>query len=391
MRKKTFKYGLFILMLGFIFLPHYYVPFLQNKAQIFQAEALQGAYKQTKRPNFWPKKWLSGAYQKGFESYVRDRNAITPFAVRLNTQIDYNIFNTIAHHNILLGKHDQFYTKTDCEAYVGIDYKGKSWIKDKIQKLKYIIDFYEKKDIHFAVLVPAGKPGIFPENMPEYYQQYPIDSTNRKTFLLELKEHEIPHLSFDFLKDLKETTDLALFGEASLHWSHFAYTSTADSLRSFLMREHGALLPKLIRSDDSNQETPFTKTDKELVNGANFLAEPALNPMPHPPLIFEADSSLQKTRILSIGDSYYLSFYKNGIHDGLFDPKSSFLYYNHEVYPERMNNGKRVYAHDLDIISEIERSKLILLTVYETNLNRFGFNFIEKVYKLLKEEETVDQ
>ena len=373
-------------MLGLIFLPHYYLPLLQDKGQVLQTEVLQGAYEQTHRPNFWPKKWMKGTYQKGFENYVRDRNPITPFAVRLHTQVDYALYHSIAHHNIMPGKNNELYTQTDCEAYVGLDYKGRDWIEEVVGKLRYVIDHYKKDSIPFVVLVPAGKPGILPEHMHEYYRDYPIDSTNRKTFLSVLKEQDIPYLDFDFLKKIKDTTSNDLFDQASLHWSRFAYTTTADSLRSFLIRNHDMKLPKLIRAPLSHTETAFSKTDKELVNGANFLVEPALRPLPHPPLFFEADSTLQKSRILSVGDSYYLSFYKNEIHDGLFDPRSKFLYYNHEVYPEQTNNGQRVYAHDLDILSEIERSKLVVITVYETNLKRFGFNFIEKVYELLREK-----
>jgi len=372
-------------MLGLIFLPHYYLPFLQDKGQILQTEVLQGAYEQTHKPNFWPRKWMSGDYQKGYESYVRDRNPITPFAVRLNTQIDYSLYNSIAHQNIFPGKDGELYTKTDCEAYVGIDFIGSKKIKEQVQKLRDLIDYYKADSIPFLVLIPAGKPGILTKKMPAFYQHYPKDSSNRAVFLSTLKQYDIPHLDFDFLKTIRDTSAQALFGQASLHWSRFAYSTTADTLRSYIIRNFGIDLPELIRAELSDSKTAFSTTDKELINGANFLTEPKLKPIPHPAITFQSDSTLEKQRILSIGDSYYLSFYKNGIHDGLFDSRSKFLYYNHEVYPESTNNGQRVYAGDLDILSEVERSKLIIITVYETNLKRFGFNFVEKLW-----EEVID-
>lgn len=381
--RKIIKYLLFIFLLGLIFLPHYYLPLLQDKGQILQAETLQGAFEKTHRPNFWPRKWMNGDYQKAYEAYVRDRNIITPFAVRLNTQLDYSLYNTIAHHNILLGKNREFYTKTDCESYVGIDYKGEEWIEEIIQKLKHITTHYEQYDIPFLILLPSGKPGLLPEYLPDFYQQYPIESTNRMTFKAVLEKENIDYLDFDFLKKMKTQTSEALLGEASLHWSRLAYISTADSLRAYIARSYSIPIPKIVAADTAAQVTAFSTTDKELVNGANFLKEPRLKPLPYQDISFELDSTLSKQRILSIGDSYYLSFYKGGIHDGLFDPKSKFLYYNHEVYPQY---GQTSYAHDLDILSEIERSKLVIITVYETNLKRFGFNFIEKVYDLLIEQ-----
>ncbi len=382
---KILKYSLFILLLGLIFIPQYYVPFLQDKGQVLQAETLQGAYAQTKKPNFWPKKWLSGAFQKNYESYIRDRNAMTPFAVRLNTQIDYNLYHTIAHQNIIAGKDGEFYTQSDCEAYVGKDFQGIKSLSEKIRKLRFLIDHYAQKDIPFVVLIPAGKPGLIPERMPEYYQKYPRDSTNRKVLKHLLSKADIPYLDFDFLHTLKKDSPYALFGQASLHWSRFAYSTTADSLRSFIIREFNIDLPKLIRAPIDAEQNAFSDMDKELINGANFLKEPKPKLLPNPELTFESDSTYTPIRILSIGDSYYLSFYKNGIHDGLFNPKSKFLYYNHEVYPEATNNGRKVFAGDLDIISEIERSKVIIITVYESNLDRFGFNFIETVYDKVRE------
>jgi len=386
MLEKIIKYGLFVCLLGLIFLPQYYLPIVQDKGQTLQAESLQGAFEKTKKPNFWPKKWLNGDFQKGYESYVQDRNEITPFFVRLNTEIDYSLFNTIPHHNIIAGKDGEFYTKTDCEAYVGLDFKGKNWIEDKVRKLKFIIEHYKKQGIDFAILLPAGKPGLLPEKMPDFYQNYPIDSTNRQVFLSVLKEQNIPHLDFDFLHEIKKDSPKDLFGQASLHWSRFAYSTTADSLYNFLNRHYDIRLPKIQRLDDPESKTQFSQTDTELINGANFLEKPNLRPLPYPDLNFVTDTTFEKPRVLSVGDSYYLSFYKNGIHDGFFTSNSKFLYYNHEVYPEATNNGAKVFAHDLDILSEIERTRLVILTVYETNLNRFGFNFIEKVYELIEEE-----
>jgi hypothetical protein len=384
MTNKVLKYGLFVFILGAIFAPQYYIPIIQNKGQVLQAASLQGAYQQTKKPNFWPKKWMTGTFQKSYESYIRDRNILTPLAVRLNTQLDFTLFNTIAHPNILLGQEGEFYTRSDCEAYVGEDFKGLDWITEKVRKLRFIIDHYQQKDISFVILIPAGKPGIIPERMPAYYQNYTRDSTNRIVFKNLLAKNQIPFLDFDFLKSIKDTSALALFGQASLHWSRFAYSTTADTLKNYITKEFGIKLPRFSRAPINDSELAFSDTDKELINSANFYKEPTPQLLPSPKLTFRADS-ITAPKILSIGDSYYLSFYKSGIHQGLFNPSSKFLYYNHEVYPPSTKNGKKVYAKDLDILAEIDQTELIILMVYESNLDRFGFNFIETVYQKIHE------
>ena len=183
MRNNIFKYLLFGFMLVMIFLPHIYLPWLQKKVPVLQTQRLQGAYTETKKPNFWIKKWMNGDFQKGYENYVGDRNEISPFMVRLKTQIDYNIFTKVSHENILLGSDGQFYTKSDCEANVGLDFKGKVFFKEKLQKLKFISDYYQKKGIHFLVFSPPNKPSVVNKTLPEFYRNYPKDSTNREIFL----------------------------------------------------------------------------------------------------------------------------------------------------------------------------------------------------------------
>ena len=47
-----------------------------------------------------------------------------------------------------------------------------------------------------------------------------------------------------------------------------------------------------------------------------------------------------------------------------------------------------MYAHEFDQLATIEEAQLVIITVYETNLNRFGFGFIEGAYEKLKASES---
>ena len=41
----------------------------------------------------------------------------------------------------------------------------------------------------------------------------------------------------------------------------------------------------------------------------------------------------------------------------------------------------------IDIVKEIENVDLVILTIYESNLNKFAYNFIEKVHGLITASE----
>ena len=387
MKNIVLKYLLFGFMLVMIFLPHVYLPMLQKEIPELQAKVLQGVYEKSKKPNFWPKRWLQGTFQKAYENYVRDRNEISHFMLRLKTQTDYLLFRTIRHENIILGSDSQYYSKADCESYIGRDFKGKSFFQNKLEKLQYIIDYYKEKNIPFFVLTPPGKPSVLPNALPAFYRGFQKDSTNRKIFSQLLLESGIPFLDFEFLIPLQDTSAFEIFGKASLHWSHYGFATAADTLCSFVLRNTGISLPKLHWRDSIIMDDHFTWRDKELVSGANFLVEPKIGNMPYPNIRFVSDSLTRKPRVLSVGDSFYLTWFTHGVHGGLFAPDSKFLYYHNEIYPEIYKNGVRQYAHDLDILEEIEAAEMVLVTAYEPNLNKFAYNFIEKVYGLLKEKE----
>ena len=108
--------------------------------------------------------------------------------------------------------------------------------------------------------------------------------------------------------------------------------------------------------------------------------------MPYPKIRYIKNDSTVRPNVLSVGDSFYKLIYEFGIVDGLFDSQSTFWYYNHEVYPMRLVNGKRLTNKDLDILDEIRQRDVVMITAYEDNLERFGFGFIDTVYELLQKE-----
>jgi len=126
--------------------------------------------------------------------------------------------------------------------------------------------------------------------------------------------------------------------------------------------------------------------DNELIAGANFLWNPPLEPLPYPKIKYIETDSTTKPKVLSIGDSFYKLVYEFGIIEGLFHQESTFWYYNHEIFPQQLRNGKFLTNKDLNVLEEIRKREIIILTLFEDNLERFAFDFVENVYTLLQNE-----
>lgn len=378
-----YKRGLLLFALLAIFALHWYIPFLQKKWDGLQVSKLNGSYEDTQKPNFWTYTWLNGDYQKAYDAYLRDRSDIAPLMVRLKSQVDYSLFNKISHQNIMPGINNYLFAKTDCDAYIGKNYKGYEWISEKVRKLKAIIDHYESKGKHFVVLTPPSKASVFPEHLPAFYRNYPVDSTNRTTFNALFEANDIPFIDFEYLKAEAHRRPYPVYPQAGLHWSNYGLSMAADSLRNYIGEKLNIQMIEMNWEDSIVMKTQLENSDNELMTAANFLMVPELSDLAYPQIKYISDSTTVSPKILSVGDSFYLLIYKYGIHKALFAKGSMFWYYHHELYPARMKNGKRVYAGGLDPLEHIEANDMIIITVYEQNLERFAFNFVDKTYDLL--------
>ena len=142
---------------------------------------------------------------------------------------------------------------------------------------------------------------------------------------------------------------------------------------------------EMLWKDSVELSSAQVEFDNELVAGANFLWNPPLNPLPYPKVRYIENDSTTRPSVLAVGDSFYKLFYEFGFVNGLFSKDSEFWYYNHEIFPTRLEEGKRLTNKDLDVLQEIRKRDVVIITVFEDNLDRFAFEFVDNVYELLKE------
>lgn len=386
MRLKKIKYFLLLMMFGLMFLPMWYLPFLQQHFTRIQVEPIVGYFGATKKPNFYGKRWMSGEFQKGYEAYVKNKNVLQPTAIRLKSQMDYSLHGDIMHRNILSGKNGYLFQKEGCEAYIGKDFMGEEWIKEKVNKLKQITIHFQKENIPFLVLLPPLKARIMPEHLPDFYKENNTGKSNWAYFSNELKKSQIPTINFSFLHQAKIDHNFPLYPPSGQHWTKYGAALVSDTIKQEVENILQIEMVELLWRDSIEWSDAKVEYDNELVAGANFIWKPALDPLPYPRIRYISKDSTYKPNVLSVGDSFYKLLYEFGIVDGMFDAQSTFWYYNHEVLPLRLVNGRIISNKDLDILSEIRQRDLVILTVFEDNLERFDFGFVDMVADLLEKE-----
>ncbi len=378
------KNTLFILLLALIFLPMWYLPALQEQIPALQVEDVVGYFGKTKKPNFYGKRWMSGEYQQNYEAFAKTRNPIHPTAIRLKSQIDYSFYGDIMHANILRGKENFLFQKEGCEAFIGRDYKGVQWIEEKVRKLKVIKDELAKEGIPVLVLTPPLKARIYSEYLPDFYRKNKTDSTNWNMFSKILNENDIPVIDFSFLENEKNEHPHPLYPPSGQHWTNYGSAVAADTIKQHLEKMLDIEMVKLRWKDSIELSTAKAGYDNELVAGANFIWTPELAPLPYLNIRYIENDSTTKPNVLAVGDSFYKLMFDSGIVGGMFNKSSTLWYYNHEVYPIILKNGRRMTNKDMDILDEIKQRDVVIITVYEDNLDGFAFEFVENVYGLLQ-------
>ena len=110
--------------------------------------------------------------------------------------------------------------------------------------------------------------------------------------------------------------------------------------------------------------------------------------MYYPNISFETDPSKSKPDVLIIGDSFiwnWINYYP--FFSTMFDTRSSFWYYNTEVWWPLTPGQPKKKISEFNFDDETLKRDFIIIESTENNLYNLGNNFITHLYRSLKEKE----
>lgn len=318
--------------------------------------------------------WFTGTYQAAKEGYRERFFGGRNWSIRLNNQVQYNLYKASEIDKVVIGKDNYLYGADYIEAYRGADFIGEALIDAKLDRFKRLQDTLSKLGKHLFVIVAPNKADYFAEYLPKEVQK---DRTGVKTnyayYKKGFKEKNIHHIDMNqWFLELKSTAEYPLFPQTGIHLTDYGAALFADTLIGYV--------EQLLQKDLPD----FTWSNVHLspiARGADDDAEKALNLMfelPYyelPYLTTHINGAKKyKPTSLAIGDSFFWKFvHWNGLTQ-VFN-KGEFWYYNREVYPTKQN------VKSLDVGKEIEDKEVIFIINSAFNLWRFGFGFDLDLYK----------
>ncbi|GIV27288.1 MAG: sugar O-acetyltransferase [Bacteroidia bacterium] len=340
---------------------------------------LTGIVMLEKRPELNKENWFSGYYQKQTDDFNNDHWAWKEWMVRWNNQLYYSLFNEIRVNGFVAIKDNYVISKSYILSAYGDDFIGEDKIKEKCRKAKVIQDSLKRKNIDLVFLIIPGKGRMCEEKIPEKYK-HSVKATNYHVFVKYFKEYKINYLDLQkwFVDDLKKREKHLLFAKFAHHWTNYAECLAVDTIVKYLEKLRQKPFPHIVWDDVEISDTPRSR-DADILKSMNLAINPSYNEKySYPDYGFEVDSSLEKQKVLVIGDSYWYGPVYMGVNRYLFGDGQFWYYYN-KVIPTP-KPGEKVEVWQLNFRESIENNDVIMLAYSDGNLSNLGNQFIEEMY-----------
>lgn len=347
---------------------------------------LVGIVMSDEKPKFSMSSWFDGSYQAEQEDYNNDHWAFKEKMVRLNNQFYYKAFNQIRVHNFVSGKENYVFSEAYIFSVFGDDLLKEEKVVSLLEKAKVVQDTLKKKGIDLMLVLAPGKGSFCKEFIEDKYV-HPVKNTNHNLFVSNSRKLGNNLLDlYQYFEQLKPGSPYPLFPKFGHHWSYYGECLAVDTIIKYIEQLHHTDLPN-IHWDKIEVIDSARFRDADVVSSMNLYSNPKQNmKLAYPEVQFENDSLKNRTRVLTISDSYWYGPVYMGVGQSCF-AGGQFWYYFNKVIPSPIE-GQKVEAWELDLKKEIESNQVIMLLYSDANLPAFGNNFIEDAYEMYTSPKT---
>ena len=345
----------------------------------YSSQSIQGVYETTPLPDFSVSSFTGKRFQEQFDLYIKDLPGLKGIFIRIRNQVDYSLFSIPHANKIVRGKNGYLFGEENILAFLGKNFAGEKYLDVKIRELKNFQDeLWKKKKILLMVIFTPDKASFFPEMIPGRYADKKQVQNNYLYYSLKCSESGINMIDFNrYFILAKDTTRYPLFTKTGVHWSSYGALLAADSLIHYLEMKLNTRLPEIVVERIEKSSIP-KDDDDDISRTMNLFCRIQQPELAYPKFHFRSDQTTKRPSALFVGDSYYWTWYRQGIVRNIFRIME-FWYYDQDVYPESF--FKKRITSDIKLKNAIERQNVIILL--QTNNWKdydFGHGFVDRAW-----------
>ena len=352
---------------------------LQGFTHVIKMKPLAGYIPDEQPVKLSFKTYYDGTFQNYLTDHAKRNSGFREVCIRSYNQSLFSLFGKSTNNTLVPGLNKEMYLqiylneikgKTLKDCYGSEEYFKTKAQKD-IEKTLVLIDSLKHHNTAFLFVEAPSKTWVYPEYMPQEYQDSIMPFCVQDYYTQLFKENGIPHIDFlSYFKSLKGKTKYPLYSRYGTHWAESTIPFVADSVLSKIGSLIGQEMPHIVCVDE-NPSTHYSKQDGEIENLMNLLL-PIRKPALPQPIMALSDTTLRKPNILVIADSYFIQLHESCFADA-FD-RCEYWKYNDEVITKKIEFlGKVKYYPDVyKVIDEVDLVMIINTSVYAYDY-MFGF------------------
>ena len=285
---------------------------LQSFTNMVKMKPLEGFDREEYPVDLSFKTYYDGSYQDYLTEHAKRNTGFREFFIRNYNQVAYSCFGKITNNNIVKGADHELYLKMYLNDLTGATLKlyyadieeAKAAARKNVEETLRLIDTLHAHHTDFLFVFAPTKTAVYPEKMPQSYQEQISDFSLEEYYIELFKENNIPHIDFlSYFKSWKHTAEYPLYTCTGTHWAASTLPFVTDSIMKKIAVLTGKDLPRL-RCLDAPLTTDYTEQDGELEKNMNLLFPLSKPALPRP--ITALDDTVNKARInlLVVGDSH---------------------------------------------------------------------------------------
>lgn len=357
------------------------------------APSLKAYVADKKAPKYDNTSWFNGEYQEKWNEHAKSDLNFKRFFSSLNNDIKYHVFNDFpltskTEENYILGKEGSVFMNKHIDATLGFDSVGKTYIHDKIIKLKKVQDTLAKKGVKFLFVFNASRGKTLYDEIPDRFIRRRAKETNQDYFKEYFNDYGINYLDVtEYINHVKDTVSYKLFPKHGLHLTKQAEFIYIDTLIGTCEKMLGHPLPRykitgfhrMLANNKpyfSNGSECTIPTETEMLRGLHFFWGPKEDELDYPEV--EVDTMVSpSSKAYVVSDSFFQTAFHCNILTKVFED-GKFYYYNKQQYHDGVRNlPKQSFER---VQKEVESHDIFIIASTESNLSKAGFGIIDQLY-----------
>ena len=354
---------------------------LQGFTHVIKMKPLAGYVPNEQPVKLSFKTYYDGTFQNYLTDHAKRNSGFREVCIRSYNQCLFSLFSKSTNDNLVFGKNKEMYLKMYLDEVTGKNFKNtygseeyfKVRAQQDIEKTLVLIDSLRNHGTAFLFVEAPSKTWVYPEYMPQEYQNSIMPFSIQDYYTQLFKENNIPHIDFlSYFKSLKDKVEYPLYTRYGTHWAESTIPFVADSVLQKIGSLIGQEMPHIVCVDE-NLSTHYSKQDGEIENLMNLLL-PIRKPAVPKPIMALSDTTLRKPNILAIADSYFIQLQESVFADA-FD-RCDYWKYNDEVITKDIQFLGKVAFYP-DVYKVIDEVDLILVITTSVHGYDYMYGFCE--------------